>query len=296
MKTKLFFILFGLIIANCGCAFSQGISLERYKVHYSLNNTTKDTVRRLHLINKDLHSLPDQIQSMENLLDLDVSSNKLNILDFDFGKLHSLKTVNFSFNFIVELPLNFRDLKSLEEIYLAGNLFNKFLDVLAMMPTLRKIDLGPQRITRLRPMIIPGEIGNLKLLESLNLQDCDIEELPEDFFNLVQLKVLDLSNNNLSSLQNSVRKLSSLEILNLSGNKSISKLPDELSNLRKLQVLDISNTNIQSLPLSVFSLPNLRKIKLSGSSLAIKNSTLESRIEFASLFEKNGNSGVFVDW
>lgn len=77
---------------------------------------------------------------------------------------------------------------------------------------------------------LPNDIGNMKALQGIELDNCGITELPESICNL-----------------------ENLEILNISG-CPIERLPENIGNLRNLKRLDISNTKISYLPESIRNL------------------------------------------
>ena len=113
------------------------------------------------------------------------------------------------------------------------------------------------------------DIGNITSIESLNLSECSISELPESIGNLTNLKKLKIRNNKeLSVIPDWINKLTSLELLDCAGcnvkkigdlngcvkltelvldfNKNLNKLPN-LSNLSKLSRLTASSCNLKNI-------------------------------------------------
>lgn len=112
------------------------------------------------------------------------------------------------------------------------------------------------------------DIGNITSIESLNLSECSISELPESISNLTNLRKLKIRNNKeLSVIPDWINKLTSLELLDSAG-CNIKKIGD-LDGCTKLTelVLDF-NKNLNKLP----NLSNLSKLsRLTASSCNLKN-------------------------
>ncbi len=115
---------------------------------------------------------------------------------------------------------------------------------------------------------IPKEIGLLKNLQVLKIENNKSISLPKEIEALQNLRLLDLSHNKLTSLPNGIETLGNLEILNLSNNK-LTSLPKEIGKLKKLKVLKLSNNMLNSLPEEIMELENLEVLEL-GRNLFIK--------------------------
>src|SRR5690606_16557512 len=74
---------------------------------------------------------------------------------------------------------------------------------------------------------LPESIGNLKALKEIKLYNNNLNTLPESIGNLKALKKLDISNNNLSILPDSIAKLKALGSLSLYDNQ-LTDLPDRV--------------------------------------------------------------------
>ena len=100
-------------------------------------------------------------------------------------------------------------------------------------------------------------------IESLNLSNTDIKELPEAIGLLFKLQTLDVSGTQLISLPESIGNLSSLQSLDISGTQ-VTSLPESIGNLSSLQSVDISGTQVTSLPESIGNLSSLQSLDISG--------------------------------
>ena len=101
-----------------------------------------------------------------------------------------------------------------------------------------KLSLTGQGIKTLSP-----EIGRLKNLQILNLNDNRLKVLPAEIGDLRNLQVLSLYNNNLRYIPDEFRKLKSLEVLYLGSNKVV-EMPVWIGGLGKLKRLDLLNNRM----------------------------------------------------
>ena len=93
------------------------------------------------------------------------------------------------------------------------------------------------------------QISNNKLV-GLNLNRCDLTNIPESIGELKDLTILVLSENELKKIPDSICELEKLEILNLNRNQ-IKILPRKIGNLNKLRYLFILNNPLDRLPTSL---------------------------------------------
>jgi len=135
---------------------------------------------------------------------------------------------------------------------------------------------------------LPPEIGNLKSLDTLIIQECGLTELPEEIGNCSSLTYLfldcpvselpsEIGNIsslksfecycNLDSLPSSIGNLSSLEKLNISLNNKLTSLPIEIGNLSSLKYLCLSLNNLQSLPDEIGNISNLESLLMQHNSI-----------------------------
>ncbi|KAF3638353.1 putative cytochromeB2-like [Capsicum annuum] len=198
----------------------------------------------------NLESLPEEIDDLENLEELDarftlisrppssiVRLNKLKFLSFEkytFNEgvlfvfprvnkgLRSLKILNLCRCNLVDEGLleDIGCLHSLEELQLSGNNFEHF--PLAQLGALRC--LGLSHCEKINFELIMG----MKNLETLNLSCCNLidGELPDDIGCLSSLKELNLSGNNFGHLPRSIAQLGALRCLDVSHCMRLTWLPE----------------------------------------------------------------------
>ncbi|MDP8228543.1 MAG: leucine-rich repeat domain-containing protein, partial [Candidatus Electryoneaceae bacterium] len=92
----------------------------------------------------------------------------------------------------------------------------------------------------------PSEIISLTGLDYLDMINCGIKKLPENFGDLINIKELYLSDNQLSELPESISKLNSFKYINLDRNK-FTEIPAPLSNNKTLKWLRLNGNQITNI-------------------------------------------------
>ncbi|KAM5586940.1 receptor-like protein EIX2 [Rosa sericea] len=190
----------------------------------------------LHLSDCQIQNLPhSQLPSVNftsRLLVLDISANYINSsFPSWFFNLTNLKRLDVSVNFFGFFPVEFANLKSLEDL-----------------------DLRMNSIQGQIPKAI-GTLCSLRILDlSRNSFNGSLENVLNGFSNgtsyrlglLENLKELDLSWNQFSgSIPQSISNLSSLEKLDLRGNNLNESIPESLGQLSQLVHLDLSENSLE---------------------------------------------------
>ena len=93
-------------------------------------------------------------------------------------------------------------------------------------------------------------------LKGLDLSNCGLKTLPDEFANLQRLERLNLWSNNFQKFPKVICALKSLKELDLHSCK-LSSLPDEFANLQSLEKLRLCCNNFQEFPKVINSLKNL---------------------------------------
>lgn len=104
---------------------------------------------------------------------------------------------------------------------------------------------------------IPNEIGQLKHLQSLSIQNSSIEKVSLGLAELPELKNLDLFSNHITQFPRELLACPRLESLKLSANKGLKELPASIVKMGHLKRLDIGMTAIETLPDEMASMKQL---------------------------------------
>ena len=113
---------------------------------------------------------------------------------------------------------------------------------------------------------VPAEIGQLRSLERLYLNDNKLTSLPAETWQLTSLRLLNLHGNQLESVPAEIGQLTSLTRLNLLGNQ-LTSVPAEIGQLTSLEGLDLRYNQLTSVPAEIGQLASLRKLSLGGNQL-----------------------------
>ena len=100
-------------------------------------------------------------------------------------------------------------------------------------------------------------------IESLQIFNVGLSELPESIGGLTELKSLRLNRNPLTTLPEQIGNLTHLESLELSYNY-IKFLPENIGKLRKLRRMNLRDNPLNSLPDSIGDLSNLEFLHISN--------------------------------
>jgi len=96
-------------------------------------------------------------------------------------------------------------------------------------------------------------------VKHINLDSCDLEEIPPPIFDLRNLETLSLEHNRINEIPQEIGNLNFLKWLFLNDNE-ISMLPDSIEHLSSLEELYLSKNLLRSLPESLLKMKSLREI------------------------------------
>ena len=137
---------------------------------------------------------------------------------------------------------------------LSSSLWQKFE---ASLPTLRHLrcsDGGSH-------LWDAGVLNKLKMLQSLNLSNCDMLALPAAIKSLTSLTELRVVGNKLKLLPPEIGHLSRLKVL-AADNNELALLPGELRRCSDLEELTLENNRLTSVLLAFQALPRLKRLQL----------------------------------
>ena len=231
-----------------------------------------------------LRNLPDEIDSLSNLVHLDLSWNEnLEILPDTIGNLLKLQKLDLSYTRLKVLPGTIGSLTKLEILRLSKVTGLELLanDPLLNHSTFRRLAIEQCAKMQFTPNLIhdlynlsylvvsdaPGSLDNLK---HLNLNFCDFEGLPYPNGALKMLYKLLFSN-----LDPKLSMFNMLKELDFS-QREISTIPESIGCLKMLRELDLSQTKVSMLPNSISTLKVLRVLKLSQTKLLVLHESISA--------------------
>jgi Leucine-rich repeat (LRR) protein len=138
----------------------------------------------------------------------------------------------------------------------------------------RYVPFGTDPLTTL-----PGIIGNLTALTTLDLHANQISVIPEAVGNLANLTTLDLHNNLISAIPDVIGNLTNLEEIYLQVNR-LSAIPDAIGNLANLAWLILSNNHISLIPDALGNLTRLHVLSLHENQISAIPDTLGNLTNF----------------
>ncbi|XP_052486470.1 receptor-like protein 34 isoform X2 [Gossypium raimondii] len=243
----------------------------------------------LNMRNNNFHgSLPVQLVNLHRLKYIRLSFNSFfGEIPPWFGSFPRLQYLSLSYNnFIGEIPLDmFQGLPRLQVLYLAVNRLSGKIPIgLFECKELQDIDLADNSLEG----ILPKEIGNLTMLNTLHLHNNMIEGIPEQIGDLLNLETFGLSSNQLKGhlpssigiIPHQIGNLVNLEIFNIHSNMLKGHLPS-FNNLTRLRTLRLFNNSLTGdIPITLGNLRDLQVLDISDNDLS--GTLSSSKISFLS--------------
>lgn len=223
------------------------------------------SVTALELRRLKLKELPPEIGALRKLRQLDVQQNSLRTLPDEIGALTALRDLNLRGSSTIRsslkaLPPSFAQLKRLEKLDLAYNMFRVWPTALDSLRNLKELNLRGNKL----PSLGVG-IGQLKKLEVLHLSYNKLTDLPPGISGLSKLRELSLSGMNGARLRafeatldrlQPLRKLSSLELVSC----GLRRIPVAVTRLRSLETINLRHNSIRTVPDELAQMESLRRI------------------------------------
>ncbi|THU73211.1 hypothetical protein C4D60_Mb04t20420 [Musa balbisiana] len=198
--------------------------------------------------------LPNSLGKLQDVVELNLSENRIMALPTSIGSLRSLKKLDIHSNQLINLPDSFGELSNLVDLDLHANRLKSLPSTFGNLTSLANLDLSSNQLS-----VLPETIGNLTNLRSLNVETNELEELPHTIGSCSALVELRLDFNHLKALPEAVGKLECLEILTLHYNR-VKSLPTTMASLSKLKELDVSFNELESMPESLCFATSLVKL------------------------------------
>lgn len=200
--------------------------------------------------------LPDSAFPDKDVRDLDFDADEKG------NQFGGLELLDLHGNLLRSLPMGLRRLQRLHTLNLSNNnLTMHEINVVMEMESLRDLRLAKNQLQGK----LTSSIGQLKSLETLDLHNNSITELPEDLKLLRCLRVLNVNHNQLSSLPFEALSELPLKDLNAQRNKlSGTLIPTSITKLETLLNLDVSsNALVQLSEQTNIELPSLQTLAVS---------------------------------
>ncbi|GLJ48951.1 hypothetical protein SUGI_1032800 [Cryptomeria japonica] len=235
---------------------------------------------------------PIALLQCKRLQKLDLSSNKFSgTLPSRISELSELRELNLAHNaFSGPIPPAFGMLPNLEALFFHKNsLSGPFPNFVGNLKSLKNLtfDNNPLRLG-----VLPTELGNLKQLQQLWLQNCSLlGRIPTFLGNLTQLEELDLSLNHLSGeIPTSLMALSNLTDLFLYGNNLSGQIPANIGQLRSMYSLDFGDNQLHgTIPAAVANLTYLNSLHLYNNRLTGEIPAGLGKLRYLSYLKLFGN-------
>ena len=268
------------VVLYCAVLFCSGISgscdinLTAFTADCYDQNLDKvpsyvpDSTKVLNLAHNRFKEVnPRQFRRFYNLVDLDLSWNKIEQLNNDSEtELSTIRVLDISYNRRLQ-DLNsafFAGIPNLQKLSISGN--DLEVSMFKGLRNLTYLDMSRNRLINVNstPFV------ELENLEELYLSFCGLTNLRGTMFTgLSNLLELNLRRNELKHLSSRVFvRLTKLKVLDVSEN-ILEHLPSGVFvTLTKLKVLDLNDNRLEHLPSGVFvGLPKLKVLDLSGNQL-----------------------------
>lgn len=213
-------------------------------------------------IGSEITVLPSEIEALQYLEILNISSTMNRQLPREIGKLHLLKSLNISNTKVKELPWEIEELQHLKTLDMSNTMVTHLPSAIWKLQLLKTLNISNTNVK-----VVPKEISKLQHLEALDISNTAIAELSSGIQELQLLKTLNSSYTKVTELPREIGKLQCLETLDIS-NTAIAGLPSDIQELRLLKTLDSSHTKVTELPREIGKLQCLEILDISNTAIA----------------------------
>lgn len=233
--------------------------MKVYDLTSALEN--KETTKALFIHNRALDIFPEEIFQLSNLVQLELSLNRLSSIPEKILQLQQLQIVNFNKNRFQAIPAFICQLSHLQKVSFNKNKIVDFSNIVNHK-NIQSISLIDNRIEHF------PELDHISKLSVLQLSNNNINALPVHMNRLRNLTVLEIASNQLTRLAAAIGKCTDLQKLNIAHNK-IKTIPRSIKNLQQLSSLIANNNQINQLHADFAKCKNLRTIDLANNKLKV---------------------------
>ncbi|MGB0839292.1 MAG: leucine-rich repeat domain-containing protein [Chitinophagales bacterium] len=188
------------------------------KVEKQLANLNAST-KKVHLTNKQLTQIPNQVLCLPQLQEL-----------------------NLDFNSITEVSKAIGNMPQLAYLHLSNNPIESLPEAIGQLSKLTKLDLSNCQLKHL-----PTSLKHCVNIEYIDLSNNAFETFPRTLLHLTQLKQVYLNNNRIRYIPNDVNRLTNLEKLHLYNNP-LTGLPKILLQLKHMQAFTFNSGCFKTFP------------------------------------------------
>lgn len=250
----------------------QVADLNQEELVYVLDGLMENQINLPYLNNliitkSQIENLNLSVESLERILSLTLTDNRLKTVPEVFLNLSNLQSLDLSRNEIKVLELEpFRTLRTLEVLNLSANSLTKIdSGSFSGLNNLKCLDLSRNNLITIDDQALTP----LTFLQYLNLSNNRLEVLDEACFSsLIMLQQLDVSWNRLARVAPGSLQLPSLARLLLAGNPQLGRSREAavlVGTGRRLQTVDASRTGLKQVPAALTH--SIRTLRLAGNSI-----------------------------
>ncbi|KAF8690122.1 hypothetical protein HU200_041361 [Digitaria exilis] len=193
LSNLIYLDLRGNQLASLPSSLGRLVKLEELDVSANHLTSLPDSIGSLTRLKKlivetnNLDELPYTIGQCVSLVELRAGYNHLKALPEAVGKLESLEILSVRYNSIRGLPTTMASLTKLKEVDASFNELESIPENFCFVTSLVKLNVG-NNFADLQ--FLPRSIGNLEMLEELDISNNQIRVLPDSFGNLQRLRIL----------------------------------------------------------------------------------------------------------
>jgi Leucine-rich repeat (LRR) protein len=223
-------------------------NLERLKINY----------------NRNIPSIPEEINKLSKLKELFVEGNKLTTLPAALGDLKDLYDLEAHENQLTSIPKEIGNCTKLYRLFLDKNKLTEIPDMFANLSALRGVRFQENDLKQLPPSMgnlssISGSFGGNANLDLKQACEVIAQMKGKNSISFYQQKGKDGQ----LSLPAEIAKCTNISDLDLRGNKiNFQSEVEKLSKMTSLETLGVKDCGFSSLPSNLSKLKNLKQISL----------------------------------